>query len=166
MLAMMLLLMPFRWLSAAIVAAVIHELCHYAAIRLITGSSSRISLYSFGAMMTLPAMPRSMEMLCAFAGPIGGLLLTSLAAIFPRLAICAMLQSIYNLLPIYPLDGGRALGCILSMYLPPPKAAAVLRLIGVFCKILLIFAGCYVAFILQWGILPLLFVILTCIRIK
>ena len=166
MLAMMLLLMPFRWLAAAVIAAIFHEMCHYGAIRLLSGNSSKISVYSSGAMMALPEISRGSELICALAGPAGGLLLIPLSAIFPRLALCSLLQSLYNLLPIYPLDGGRALGCLLAMNLSPPKAASVLRWTGIICRILLISAGCYASFFLQWGILPLLFVILTCIRIK
>ena len=165
-LAMMLLLMPLRWLSGAIIAAAFHEMCHYITIRLLSHDVTSVRLYSSGARMALPEMSRGRELLCALAGPVGGLLLTLLSPVFPRLAICALIQSVYNLLPIYPLDGGRALACLLAMYLSPPMAAAILRWVTILCKMSLLFVGCYICFSVQWGYLPLILSILICIRTK
>lgn len=52
--------------------------------------------------------------ICALSGPLGGLLLTLTIGYLPRLALCALVQSIFNLLPFYPLDGGRALRAMLT----------------------------------------------------
>ena len=49
------------------------------------------------------------ELLAVLAGPAGSLLLLSLYRVLPRVAVCAAVQGFYNLLPIEPLDGGRAL---------------------------------------------------------
>lgn len=46
-------------------------------------------------------------------GPIFGLLPVLLWEKCPRLAFCATLLSAWNMLPIYPLDGGRALRLLL-----------------------------------------------------
>ena len=54
------------------------------------------------------------ELLCALAGPFGSLLLALLLRHVPELAICGLIQGVYNLLPLYPLDGGRALRCLFS----------------------------------------------------
>ena len=58
------------------------------------------------------------ECLCALAGPVGGFLLLSMCRIYPELAVWGMFQSIYNLLPVYPLDGGRAVRCIALILFP------------------------------------------------
>lgn len=65
-------------------------------------------------METLP-MSTGRELIAVLAGPAASLLLLSLVRVFPRVAICGLIQGIYNLLPIYPLDGGKALRCLMAL---------------------------------------------------
>ena len=76
-----------------------------------------------GAVMDASPMSTVRELFCVLAGPIGGMLLSLFFRWIPRVAICAVFQSAFNLLPIYPLDGGRAVGCILEL-LPDKYRAA------------------------------------------
>lgn len=108
-LVLMLFLLPLRWLLAAMVAAFIHELGHYTAVRLLGGSVYGIKFGISGAVMEASDLPKWAELVCVIAGPLAGLLLGLMYPCFPVTAICAVAQSIYNLLPIYPLDGGRIL---------------------------------------------------------
>lgn len=165
-LALMLLVMPLRWLVAAIFAAIFHEFCHYAVIRILCGTAANVRIYSYGARMPLPEMERWKELLCALAGPAGGCLLLALSPFFPRLAVCAMVQTAYNLLPIYPLDGGRALACALSMFSTPPKAAVVMSVTGYFVRSLVVMLGLYGTFFLKMGLMPLLLTAVIIIRTK
>ena len=109
LLALLLLVLPIRWVAAAVLAAVFHESCHMAAVYLLGGRCEGIRLSARGARMeaTLPAFRG--ELLSILAGPAGSLLLLSLYRVLPRVAVCAAVQGFYNLLPIEPLDGGRAL---------------------------------------------------------
>ena len=66
--------------------------------------------------MTLLPMPPGAELICALAGP-GGSLLLGLAPI-PELAVCGLIQGLFNLIPLMPMDGGRALGCLLELTVP------------------------------------------------
>lgn len=164
--ALMLLLVPVKWLLAAILAAAVHELCHYIAIRLCSGKCDGVKLYSFAAHLPLPEMSRGREVVCALAGPVGGLCLLFLARFMPRVALCAAMQSAYNLLPIYPLDGGRALQNGLLLFLPPPKAASVCRAMEIVSKSGIFLLALYGCFCLKLGIFPLLLALLLLIRVK
>lgn len=123
--AFLLLILPLRWLAAAIIAAVFHELCHLGAIYLCGGQVRRLFIEGHGARIEIPEMSRGKELLCALAGPAGGFVLMFFGRWLPRIALCAGMQSIYNLLPLYPLDGGRALRCLTALLLSPKLAESV-----------------------------------------
>ena len=164
--AILLLVLPFRWVFAMAIAALVHELFHLLALYLCKEMPLNASIYAGVAMIRIPEMSRKKELFCSLAGPIGSMLLLFFAPWIPRIAICAALQSSYNLLPIYPLDGGRALSCLLSMVLPPPKAKTVLQYFedGVLVAVLLL--GAYGSFVLELGLLPLIVAITLYFRTK
>lgn len=115
--ALLLTLPPVPVLAAA-VAAGFHELCHYAAIRLSGGAVLGLRIGAGGMVMqTLPMTP-GREVLCALAGPVGSLLLVGLGRVVPYVAACGLIQGLYNLLPLYPLDGGRVLARCLELAVP------------------------------------------------
>lgn len=117
-LAGMLLMLPLEWLLSAVLAAVIHELFHAAAVWLLRGSVSRVSVGMNGARMEVRLPGSGAEMLAALAGPLGSFLLLFLCGQMPKLAVCGFVQGCYNLLPVWPLDGGRALRCALELLFP------------------------------------------------
>lgn len=164
MLAWMILVLPLGWIMPAMAAAFVHELCHYLAIVVCSGKSTGVRLYSFAARIELPEMGRGKELVCALAGPIGGLLLWFLSSWYPRLALCAMIQSLYNLLPVYPLDGGRALRCLLHLLLPPVSA----EFLGAFIQWLtigaLILLSVHAFLVLHIGLLPIFAVAVLAFR--
>lgn len=155
-LAVMILLLPPEWIMSAMIAALIHELCHYLAILACSGKTAGVGLYSFSARIALPEMSRGKELLCALAGPFGGMMLWLLAPWFPRLAMCAAVQSLYNLLPVYPLDGGRALRCALHLFLPPSAADFTEAFVGWLTIGALLILSFHLFAVRQMGVLPLM----------
>ena len=108
-LALMLLLFPLRFLVGVLLAALIHELGHLLALKIAGGRVLSIRLRSFGARIEAAPMSPGRTALCALAGPAAGALTIFAYKTFPVLALAGLVQTVFNLLPVYPLDGGRAL---------------------------------------------------------
>lgn len=111
--AFLILLLPFRWLMGWFLAAMWHEICHIVAVYAVGGHIYSLSIGPTGARMEATAMCAWKECFCIMAGPTGGLLALLSARWMPELALCALGFSLFNFLPVYPLDGGRALQCCL-----------------------------------------------------
>ena len=164
--ALMLLILPLNWLLAAATAACFHELCHYFSLRLCCVPVYRIKVSGRGAVIDTAPMNLRQEFFCALAGPLGGLCLLLFLRWIPRIAICGAVQSLFNLLPIYPLDGGRALGCIANRFLPPHRAASLLTWTARICLCGIVLLGLLATLRYHLGLLPLLLAIILWIRSK
>lgn len=103
-----LLLMPFSWVAGMILAAAVHELGHCAAVWLTEGRILEIRIGPAGAKIGAAPMEPKQALICALAGPAAGLLVCLLWEVFPQAAFIALIQTLFNLLPIGPFDGGRA----------------------------------------------------------
>ena len=106
-LGLMVLLFPVRFLAGVLLAAVVHELGHLSAIRLTGGRVLSIWLHAGGARIETAPMEPGQAILCALAGPGAGALTVLAWRWFPELAVAGLVQTIFNLIPIYPLDGGQ-----------------------------------------------------------
>lgn len=153
--ALMLLVLPLRWMLAALLAAAVHELGHIAAVYLCGGSVRGIWFFHSGAVLEAQLCRRWEAVVAIMAGPAAGLLLLLFCRWMPRTAICGCFQSIFNLLPIYPLDGGRLLRC-----LGVGKKACrwvEIAVLGVF--------GCGITLVARMGILPVALIIMMLYRV-
>lgn len=134
----MLLLLPLPWLLAALCAGIVHELGHYLAIRAFRIPVYGVSLQGAGARIRTGEMSRLQEVICSSAGPFFGGLLFLLFPIVPRIAVCGLLQTAYNLLPFPNFDGGRILRSLLSHFLSENRAKGIQSLI---CRGFLVISG-------------------------
>lgn len=142
LLALTMLILPLRWILAWITAAVVHELGHYIAVLCSGGSVYEIKIGHSGTVMRVGPMNPAAEIFCVAAGPAAGALLLCAARWMPRVALCSCIQTLYNLLPMYPMDGGRILDKVLR-WIIPPKTDAIMRWTGsIVLAILLGFAVC------------------------
>lgn len=155
-LALGLLVLPMQWVFAAVLAAVFHEYCHYLAIRLCGGQTAGLNAGLLGARLEVRGLSTPQELVCALTGPLGSLSLLLAARWLPRTAICAGLQGLYNLLPVYPLDGGRVVRCFAELCLPPLVAVKLCAALEWVCLIGLLLLGIYGSFVLNLGLLPVL----------
>ena len=115
-LATAILLLPAHWVCAWFFAAAFHELCHYVALRFCGVQILAMRIGFSGAIIETEPMHPKNELISSLAGPFGGLLLLLLLRVSPRIAICALLLSLFNLLPFYPFDGGRAFFSLISCF--------------------------------------------------
>ena len=134
-LALMLLMVPLRWLGAWLTAGVLHEFGHYGMLQSCGKRVYGIRADWNGIRMETEPLGRA-QWACALAGPVSSLLVIGLYRWFPRIAICAFVQAITNLLPIYPLDGGRVLVGLLSLSLPEKTAYRICSIISGFFIVL------------------------------
>lgn len=113
--SLLLLVLPLHLILAAMGAALVHELCHWAVIRLLGGQVLGLTVGAGGMEMETQPMRPGRELVCALAGPAGSMMLILLYPYAPLLSLCALVQGCFNLLPLYPLDGGRAVRCVLEI---------------------------------------------------
>ena len=154
--SLMVVLLPLDWLLSCAGAAIFHELCHLVAIYLCSGSWQGVIVSSNTARISLPPLAWWQELLCAIAGPVGGFLLWLLYPVFPQIAVCGLAQSLYNLLPIYPMDGGRVLRCLAERFLKPAYSDYLCEFIGAMTKGILLAIGVFAMIWLELGAVPLL----------
>lgn len=154
--ALWLLVLPLRWCLAAVTAAVIHESFHCLAVYLCGGRILRGEIGGSGALLETTPIGRGRELLCTLAGPLGGIVTMVLFHRFPRLVLCAGLQTAWNLLPLMPLDGGRALDAAAHMLLPPRAADGLCRGVDILVTFGMAALGLYGTVMAKLGLLPIL----------
>ncbi len=128
-------------LTAFLTAALAHELGHLAAI-FITGAQVRdIRFTAFGPVIEYGgSLTSRQEAGIVAAGPVAGLLFAAVCllsgrAYFAYVGAIALLASLFNLLPVYPMDGGRLAQYLLETAMPPAAAHTFLRVIGSLCSL-------------------------------
>ena len=105
------------------------------------------------------------ELLAAAAGPAMNLaLLLAFSRTLPRFALVNFCLLAYNLLPFYPLDGGRLLRAVLRTLLPLRAAVWAERGVCLLCGALLLACAGYLTLCWHAGPWPLLVCLLLGLR--
>ena len=158
LLALGLLLLPLDWMVAGFLAAAVHEMSHYAAAHLLGVSVYAIRADFAGLQMELsPLTPRE-EWMVAAAGPVASLLLTGTVSVYPQLAVCGLAHGIYNLLPVWPMDGGRILRGLF------PGREELYSLVEIGVLVILMSLGIWLWIGKNLGILPLCMVMFLTVK--
>lgn len=115
LLALSLVIIPAQWVLGWLFATCVHELSHYLSIKLFRLRIFQVRIGKTGILMETETMKAHQELFCALAGPIGALSILPFAKVIPHAAVCAAVQSCFNMLPFFPMDGGRAILSILHI---------------------------------------------------
>ncbi len=141
------------------VSILLHELAH-AVVALRHGVRTQsITLFIFGGVARLEEDPKDgrAELWIALAGPLASLVLAgllygctllpflgaSVAAVARYLAVINLILALFNLVPAFPMDGGRLLRGALWGRLGKARATRIASQAGTFFAFLLIFAGVF-----------------------
>lgn len=119
-------------LPVFLLAAVLHELGHAAAVYACGGYIQRIELSAAGAVICQgKSLGYCADCAIALAGPAVGMIAAWVLSMmgYPLAAGANIMLSVFNCLPILPLDGGCALYSLIAM-LPHTAAAAGHRILG------------------------------------
>lgn len=165
-LSFLLLIIPIKWLLSWLIAAGLHEIFHILALKLCGFQIHWVSIGAFGAKIETDAEYGIRPILCALAGPVAGFFLLLFVRKIPMIALCGLFQSLANLLPLYPLDGGRALRNLLVYFLSEDRVRTICVPVEMAVWIILLLLCIYGIFKLHLGILPLVIVLMLFLRKK
>lgn len=158
----------FLWMTGLTLAAfaciVLHELGHAVVARRFKIQTKHITLLPVGGIAQLESIPQKpgQELLIASAGPAVNLLIAAMLVPFVNTHVLVQLDSlttinstnffltlivinvwlaVFNLIPAFPMDGGRILRSLLAFWMDHAKATKIAAGIGQVFGLVFFFAG-------------------------
>jgi Zn-dependent protease len=143
---------------------VAHEFGHILTARRFGVKTPEVTLLPIGGVANMERIPEDpwQELLVAIAGPMvnvviagvflvaGGFAVADLqsidlekATLVQRLALINISLVVFNLIPAFPMDGGRVLRALLAMRLGPQRATEIAAKLGQFFAFLFVVAGLF-----------------------
>lgn len=141
----------FEAFFALLTAVCVHELGHILAIKAQGGNIPRLRFDISGICMCCSDFKtRKSEFAALFSGPFSGIVFAFATSYFGNQIYSSflltasgfsLLLSLYNILPILPLDGGRMLLCLVSSVLSDHKAKSVCKAMSLILSALVTLIG-------------------------
>lgn len=156
------------WAVALIIClfacVVLHELGHSLVAMRFGAHVRSVTLLPIGGVASMKSIPEKpyQELLVSIAGPSVNLVIAAVLmavrggyhalgeqSVFPTnvgeladaLVNANLILAVFNLIPAFPMDGGRVLRSLLALFLPFPRATAVAAMLGQFLAIGFVLLG-------------------------
>jgi len=137
-----------------LIAVGVHELGHLAAIRLLGGRVDSVHFGASGGVILYHGI-RSYtgELVVSLSGAAGNIFAAvtlsllgkygGLAVLYPYAGI-NLTQAAFNLMPVFPLDGGNAVHTVLSFFASPGTADRIMKRLGFLISFVFVGLGVYI----------------------
>ncbi len=141
---------------ALVFSLVMHELGHILAALIKGARTENFAIHGFGVEITFPGKtptPKNLLIISA-GGPLMSFLIAGFSYYFGSnlLFLINISITVVNLLPVYPLDGGNILSCLLSGFVSRNSVNRFMKFTGRFFGILISFGGICVLVISTFNI--------------
>lgn len=141
-----------------LVSAALHEGGHLVAMRVLHVPFYGMELHGTGAVIHTGNTSPGKEALCAAAGPAVNLLLFMLTFRYlPGMALANGILLFWNLLPLYPLDGGRLINIAIAALFGVMAADRISRALNLLLAITVTAFGVWQTCVCHTGLYPCLF---------
>lgn len=156
---------PAKTFFPFLLAVTLHEAGHLLALRGMHAQVHKVSFQLTGAVIHTQPLRYPQELLAAAAGPTVNLLCT----LFflhknPAFALVNLLLLLFNLLPLYPLDGGRIVRALVHMLLNDTAARIVEKLVTTVCLAAVAACAVYLTCVWHAGPWPIIVCVLLILR--
>ena len=152
-LALSVIILPIDWIFAWVLAILIHEMSHIIAVICCGGRVRNICISHQGAQIKTDNLTPAQQIISILVGPMAGALLVFLVRWTPKLALCGVIQSAFNMLPLSMLDGGQVIHAFLRLRLSDTSTNHVCAQIDRITSAVLCGCCLYFAHVLSWEIL-------------
>lgn len=149
-----------------LLSCALHEAGHLMVMRLFDLHPARIHIGLTGTVISTVFLSHMTECLAALAGPLmNAVLVLCFRRLWPQLALVSTLLFCYNMLPVYPLDGGRVLRLGLVSLFGWDSGYRLSVVLSWLTGMLMAAGAIYATLVLRLGLLPCLFVVLFLLRL-
>lgn len=149
-----------------LIGILLHECGHLFLAKLLGVSVDGIAVQAGGAVIHSCNLNYRQELFVAMAGPFVSFLAAVVGkCISGQFAAVSLLLGAVNLLPVYPMDGGRILRSALCLLLSVERAQRIVKITAyIICGGLMI-GACWMTTVLRWGLWPIFAALIILCRV-